>query len=98
MASTWCPPINSPAATYVGQAHTKFMALGEKTYETAINDLDGLAAIPLTPYAFDVRFNYADPQSTFQRPPPPDLDAGALVFRDPNVPIGPAPSYRSPSS
>ena len=93
MASTWCPPINSPAATYVGQAHTKFMALGEKTYETAINDLDGLAAIPLTPYAFDVRFNYADPQSTFQRPPPPDLDAGALVFRDPNVPIGPAPAF-----
>lgn len=93
MASTWCPPINSPAATIVGEAHSKFMALGTKTYDTAVADLNALSDISVTPLGFNVSFDFADPQATFQRPPRPDLDDGALVFRDPNVPIGPAPAF-----
>lgn len=96
MATTWCPDLSGDGAlTLVGAAHDKFMNLGTYTYNLAVSNLDGFNNIILEPYEFNVDFNYIQPQSVFLRPPRPDLDEGALEFRDPNLPLPAAPSFNA---
>lgn len=91
--ATWCPITNTLAEVLVDQAHVKFMNQGTATYNLAVANLDGLNDIVMEPFEFNVSFDYVDPQATFNRPLRPDLDDALLEFRDPNVPIGPAPTF-----
>lgn len=91
--ATWCPISNTLAEVLVDQAHVKFMDQGTRTYNLAVSNLNALNEITMEPFEFNVSFDYADPQATFNRPPRPDLDDSALEFRDPNIPIGPAPNF-----
>lgn len=93
MVTTWCPIVMGSADTLVGLAHDKFMDLGVQTYKLAVQNLDGLNDINLAPYEFNVSFDYADPQATFQRPEKPTIDMSQLAFRDPGVSIGEAPTF-----
>ena len=94
MTATWCPEISAdPAVVYVDDAHDKFMRLGSDTYKWAVQNAEQLADVPLTPYQFDVGFNYANPQATFNRPVRPNLDTSALEFRDPGIVVGEAPGF-----
>ncbi|HRO59339.1 MAG TPA: hypothetical protein PKZ27_02815 [Rhodocyclaceae bacterium] len=91
--ATWCPISNTLAEVLVDDAHAKFMAQGTQTYNLAVANLEGLNDIAMAPFEFNVSFDYANPQAMFNRPQRPDLDDGALAFRDPNLPIGPAPGF-----
>lgn len=93
MVQTWCPAPGDFAALLVDQAHAKFLDQGTYTYNLALQNLQDMGNVALNPLVFNVSFDYVDPQSSFNRPQRPDLDEGALEFRDPNVPIGPAPNY-----
>lgn len=94
MTTTWCPALSAdPAVMYVGSAHDKFMDLGVKTYNLAVANLDGLNDIVLAPYEFNVSFDYADPQATFNRPLKPVIDMSQLEFRDPGLDVGAAPEF-----
>lgn len=98
MAGSWCPPYTGGTAdVYVSNAHLLFLDRGTEVYNRAMNDLAQLMPTWLQPVDFNIDFNTADPQATFNRPQRPDLDAGALEFRDPEIQIGPAPVF-SPTS
>lgn len=91
--ATWCPAPGDFAALLVDQAHTKFLDQGTLTYNLALQNLQNMGNITLAPLPFNVSFNYVDPQSSFHRPQRPDVDDAAFEFRDPNVPLGPAPAF-----
>lgn len=91
--ATWCPISNTLAEVLVDDAHARFTNLGTQTYNRAVQNLNDLNSIEMAPFEFNVSFDYANPQSIFIRPPRPDLDTGELAFRDPNLPIGPAPTF-----
>lgn len=94
MTTTWCPDLSvDPAIIAVGQAHDKFMGLGTQTYTLAVNNLNDLNNIELSPTDFRVSFNFDGELTPFNRPRRPDIDDAALEFRDPNIPIGPAPGF-----
>lgn len=94
MAGSWCPPYTGGTAdVYVSTAHSLFLDRGTQVYNLAMSDLAQLLPTWLQPVDFNIDFHTADPQATFVRPQRPDLDDGALAFRDPNVPIGPAPVF-----
>lgn len=94
MAGTWCPPYTGGTAdVYVDTAHTLFLNRGTEVYNLAMNDIARLLPTWLQPVDFNIDFHTADPQATFVRPQRPELDDAALAFRDPNVPITPAPTF-----
>jgi len=94
MVTTWCPDLSAdPAITLVGSAHERFMDLGTKTYNIAVDNLQGLNNLRLDPVDFSVDFNFADPQATFRRPTRPEFDDRALEFRRPDVPLPAAPGF-----
>lgn len=94
MATTWCPALSAdPAVMYVGDAHDKFMDLGVKTYNLAVQNLDDLNDIVMDPYVFNVDFSYVDPQAVFIRPQKPIIDPNDLEFRDPGIVITAPPTF-----
>lgn len=86
---------NTLAETLVGQAHEKFMELGQLTYTWAVDNLNGLNNPFLTwsPYEPNVTFEYANPQASYLRPTRPDISTADLAFREPTYDPGQAPTY-----
>lgn len=94
MPSTWCPPYTGGTAdVYVSDAHHLFLERGTAVYNLAVSNLQNLSPLWLTPVDFQIDFHTADPQSTYNRPLPPDIDESKLEFRDPNIQIGTPPAF-----
>lgn len=94
MATTWCPDLSGdPTVMFVGEAHEKFMNLGDRTYEIAVSNLEGLNNLPWSDPVFNVSFNFDGQLTPFKRPTKPSIDDSALEFREPGASIGPAPDF-----
>lgn len=94
MPSTWCPPYTGGTAdVYVSDAHHLFLDRGTEVYNLAVSNLQQMLPTWLAPVDFNIDFHTPDPQATYTRPQPPEIDDSALEFRDPNLPVGPAPVY-----
>lgn len=94
MVTTWCPTLSADLASIlVDQAHERFFEQGTEVYNLALQALYDMNNVGLTPRPINVSFDYVDPQSQYQRPQRPTIDEAALEFRDPNIPIGPAPVF-----
>jgi hypothetical protein len=94
MATTWCPDLSGdPAIMAVGEAHTKFRARGDQTYEIAVANLDALNQVQWPDPTFTISFDFDGQLTPFHRPAKPVLDEAALEFRDPGIAIGPAPAF-----
>ncbi|WP_202841942.1 hypothetical protein [Luteimonas saliphila] len=91
--ATWCPDLSGDlAAILVDNAHTLFMNRGTQTYNTAINALNDLSDIPLSPYDYTVSFDFDQSLAPFIRPRRPTLDTTDFTLQQPPDP-GAAPGF-----
>lgn len=96
MSTTWCPQVNSPAYNLVAVAHDKFMDLSSSTYDLVIDSLDGMDEIDLSPYNFNVTFDFSNQLTPFVRPGRPTLNAGDFTINVPGGVLEPAPYTPDP--
>lgn len=91
--NNWCNAVGPALAeTLVGQAHDKFLDRGDETYNIAIDNLNAMDNIMLTPVEFSVNFDFDGQLAAFNRPNRPIINDGDFAFRAPD-PIGAAPIY-----
>lgn len=88
--TSFCPTLSAdPAIDFVAAGHNTFINLATKTYDLAVQQVDGLARFAAMPTSFSVNFDFDDQLTPFVRPLAPTLNPADFLLQVPATPALP---------
>lgn len=87
---TYCPTLSAdPAVMYVDAGHNTFINLATRTYDLAIEQVEGLAHFAALPTTFNVDFDFNGQMTPFVRPTAPTFNPADFLLAVPPMPALP---------